>query len=89
MCMCTDILISINNIHLRVLIFEILLKSFEILLILKIKTLKLRRIFRMYTMNIDLHTMNIDLHKVLSSVPCVNIVLYQKCRNEQKQLKYL
>ena len=43
----------------------------------------------LYTMNIDLHTMNIDLHKVLSSVPCVNIVLYQKCRNEQKQLKYL
>ena len=37
------------------------------------------------TMNIDLHTMNIDLHKVLSSVPCVNIVLYQKkFRNEQK-----
>ena len=43
----------------------------------------------LYTMNIDLHTMNIDLHKVLSSVPCVNIVLYQKCKNEQKQLKYL
>ena len=43
----------------------------------------------MYSMNIDLHTMNIDLHKVFSSVPCVNIVLYQKCRNEQKQLKYL
>ena len=54
-------------------------------------------------MNIDLHTMKIDLHKVLSSVPCVNIVLYQKkknkkSRNEQKkkkkkkkkkQLKYL
>ena len=32
----------------------------------------------LHTMNIDLHTMNIDLHKVLSSVPCVNIVLYQK-----------
>ena len=43
----------------------------------------------LHTMNIDLHTMNIDLHKVLSSVPCVNIVLYQKCRKEQKQLKYL
>ena len=28
----------------------------------------------LHTMNIDLHTMNIDLHKVLSSVPCVNIV---------------
>ena len=43
----------------------------------------------LHTMNIDLHTMNIVLQKVLSSVPCVNIVLHQKCRNEQKQLKYL
>ena len=42
------------------------------------------------TMNIDLHTMNIDLHKVLSSVPCVNIVLYQKIQKwAKKQLKYL
>ena len=32
----------------------------------------------LHTMNIDLHTMNIDLHKVLPSVPCANIVLYQK-----------
>ena len=41
--------------------------------------------------------MNIDLHKVLSSVPCVNIVLYQKNaemskkkkKKKKKQLKYL
>ena len=38
----------------------------------------------MHTMNIDLHTMNIDLHKVLSSVPCVNIVLYQKKKKKKK-----
>ena len=44
----------------------------------------------LHTMNIDLHTMNIDLHKVLSSVPCVNIVLYQKMQKwAKKQLKYL
>ena len=39
----------------------------------------------MHTMNIDLHTMNIDLHKVLSSVPCVNIVLYQKKNAEMSK----
>ena len=38
----------------------------------------------LHTMNIDLHTMNIDLHKVLSSVPCVNIVLYQKMQKWAK-----
>ena len=41
----------------------------------------------LHTMNIDLHTMNIDLHKVLSSVPCVNIVLYQKKKNSEMSKK--
>ena len=39
-----------------------------------------------------MHTMNIELHKVLSSVRCVNIVLYQKKKNaeiSEKQHKYL
>ena len=38
----------------------------------------------LHTMNIDLHTMYIDLHKVLSSVPCVNIVMYQKMQKWAK-----